>query len=530
MSFRYHGNYCGPGWSAGKYQKSVRSRVAALDEFDETCKDHDGAYAGGIGLKAADRLFYKRNIGKGFKRSAAAIAVGVQGYFRAPDSQSGVVSKSSGMAPAGRRSKSRSRGRSAYRTPRTAPRRRISSRSRSGNGVRPMSISSRASSASVAVRGNPFRSRSRSVVRFRPGSTSGGVGLGGTGLGTRPRNFNKPNAMKYRGCNTFVKEIGSTVESTDQVIYLGHTTHASLLVREVAWGALFNRLMEKASYFPTTPESSGYATLAGDKFVVSYRTVDEAAIPGSIIEIWTPGAGVITQLTFVAWAMAAARPWNSTVGGEICFQRIYVECPVYNPQFRSLAEVCMFKLKINLQSKSAMKFQNRSISTSGNQEEDSIDNVPLYGKWYGGNGTGSRHTFQSSVGAFPFTADQTTGIIFTPSSTGTEEPPYPAEFTKIQLAGSFSLPPGVVKTSVISSGGTHAWDQLFKGTNPFPATAGVKAFTPMGKFKFFGVEKIMNVNAEVPMVVSYEVQTTIMAAVQEGHNNVQTSNFYSAIV
>lgn len=83
FSFRYHGNYAGPGWSAGKYQKSVAgSSVPAIDEFDETAKEHDAAYALGKDLKKADYKFFKQNFGKGFKRSVAALAVGAQGYLR----------------------------------------------------------------------------------------------------------------------------------------------------------------------------------------------------------------------------------------------------------------------------------------------------------------------------------------------------------------------------------------------------------------------------------------------------------------
>lgn len=81
----YHGNYCGPGWSAGKYQNSVVSDVPAIDEFDDTCKLHDAAYAAHGDLLHADLLFANRNFGKGFKRSAAAIAVGGQAAIRAID-------------------------------------------------------------------------------------------------------------------------------------------------------------------------------------------------------------------------------------------------------------------------------------------------------------------------------------------------------------------------------------------------------------------------------------------------------------
>lgn len=81
---RYHGNYCGPNWSAGKRQPSVKygKGPKAIDDFDETCRIHDSAYAANKDLKSADSRFFRQNFGKGLKRSLAAIAVGAQGLFR----------------------------------------------------------------------------------------------------------------------------------------------------------------------------------------------------------------------------------------------------------------------------------------------------------------------------------------------------------------------------------------------------------------------------------------------------------------
>jgi len=82
---KYHGNYCGPNWSAGLHQPSVLSDVPSIDEFDETCRIHDAAYASGSDLLSADVAFTRANFGKGAKRTAAAAAVGVQAAVRAID-------------------------------------------------------------------------------------------------------------------------------------------------------------------------------------------------------------------------------------------------------------------------------------------------------------------------------------------------------------------------------------------------------------------------------------------------------------
>lgn len=79
---RFHGNYCGPNWSAGRHQPSVVSDVPAVDEFDETCRAHDAAYATGQDLFIADGAFYDANIGRGYKRTAAALAVKAQQLTR----------------------------------------------------------------------------------------------------------------------------------------------------------------------------------------------------------------------------------------------------------------------------------------------------------------------------------------------------------------------------------------------------------------------------------------------------------------
>lgn len=83
MAFAYHGKYCGPGWSAGKYQSSVESNMPADDEFDETCKMHDAVYARKGNLGDADKRFFLQNIlSTNPRRQHAAFAVGVQSVLR----------------------------------------------------------------------------------------------------------------------------------------------------------------------------------------------------------------------------------------------------------------------------------------------------------------------------------------------------------------------------------------------------------------------------------------------------------------
>jgi len=82
---RYHGNYCGNNWSDGKVQPSVVGTIEPIDEFDNTCRIHDNAYATGSDLNAADDLFVASNLLAGPKQSLAATAVAGQRAFRTID-------------------------------------------------------------------------------------------------------------------------------------------------------------------------------------------------------------------------------------------------------------------------------------------------------------------------------------------------------------------------------------------------------------------------------------------------------------
>lgn len=78
------GGYCGPWWSDYQFQGSVAGYGPARSHFDQTCKDHDAAYARAKtdeDFRRADEKFYQSNFGKSIGRSAAAVAVKYGGRF-----------------------------------------------------------------------------------------------------------------------------------------------------------------------------------------------------------------------------------------------------------------------------------------------------------------------------------------------------------------------------------------------------------------------------------------------------------------
>ena len=58
--FRFEGtDWCGPGWSDGKWQSNNGGYSTARSRFDQACKEHDSNLANHKGTKYSDLKFYK---------------------------------------------------------------------------------------------------------------------------------------------------------------------------------------------------------------------------------------------------------------------------------------------------------------------------------------------------------------------------------------------------------------------------------------------------------------------------------------
>lgn len=73
MSLRVHGNWCGPGWTAGKWMNAADmteedKKIDAIDALDQACKNHDINLA--EGNPDADKIF-EEEAGK----------LGIKGYL-----------------------------------------------------------------------------------------------------------------------------------------------------------------------------------------------------------------------------------------------------------------------------------------------------------------------------------------------------------------------------------------------------------------------------------------------------------------
>lgn len=514
---KYHGNWCGPGWSAGKFQDSVDEDYPAIDEFDETCKTHDRAYARGEDLKAADMAFYEANVGKGIKRTAAAYAVGLQGKLRS-------LPEKNNMLPVRGRSRSSNRVRSASAppTPRASVQRgRRRTRSTSAN---------RSTSRNVRRRlFSPSRSRSRSFSRSRSrASSSRGRGSSGsvhmsTNSVSRMRSLGKLGTLQTQGVQITI-EHGNTFSSSSAV-YIGHATCPSNVMRRGIYRALVKKILIAARKLNNKWDAVPLFNVATDEIRITYR---QGLDPGATAVNHTVIVGGNTQEGIAGQFYSHFETVQMT---QSVFMYItYIPAgATLNPNFIGVTTIDLQKCYIKMSVNSNLKIQNRTVSVTADNEADDVNNVPLIGKSYSGTGTGAKFV-HSTAGNVPFVADNFKGVIQRAGNVNElAEPPSPRLFDRVQKHGTVSLEPGEIMTSNLKYTKSILLDNLIAiAYNEYEdAQAGHRYHQKyIGFFKFFGLEKKIDAVAstsENVVNVAYEHDLKVTMCISPRTNTLTTS-------
>jgi len=528
FSIAYHGNYCGPGWSAGKYQNSVCSTVPALDEFDMTCKEHDCAYATpGADLKAADEKFYSQNRGKGFKRHMAAIAVGTQGFFRDP------ADPSTEHIP--------------YVEPKRAPN---SDSTPFSTNMATVARKGKLSKGSRRTGGT--RSRTKKVARRRVKrknvKKSKKVGRKSRKKNSRKSGKGVPNIASGL---QFTRETGGVAATIQPAMYLGHATFPLYTAREYFWGAVIKALCLKIGMVVPAIDDIIFEN-GNDKLFLSYILVPTANTVEDTILIGTTG---FTLKSMMEWFANPARPWNDTaIASQVQFNMIkYVPFldvsdgpgtglyPKTAPQWMSFNGA-----KMHWYCRSEFKMQNRSVAASADDYVTNIDNVPLYANIYQGKGNGVTHQIKSPAGASNLsfvgdTRDAIIGRVYSstndaqgvPSDTMSAEPPAGVEFG-CKKTGRVIAQPGKIDTSVLTDRWSVSFNKLYQKISFGAGTVsdgGEQWKVPYGKFRMFGFDKMIETLASSggtvrePMRVAFEHNLYTTVAFTAGHNKITTQAY-----
>jgi len=186
---------------------------------------------------------------------------------------------------------------------------------------------------------------------------------------------------------------------------------------------------------------------AGDTIRISYYNTPDT---GTLLP-WNLGWSGQTY-DQIALAFVGASLFSASFPPDIVIKQI--EFIPLSPNNRlSYTLIDLTHCKLHFDCKSTLKFQNRSQNQAGGDEE-SVDNVPLYGKSYYGIGNGTGAINRNNAYAFAsrdFICDDDNGVIAkVPTESFYQEPIGPELLEKVKYHGKVHLDPGHLKTSSLT--------------------------------------------------------------------------------
>jgi len=368
----------------------------------------------------------------------------------------------------------------------------------------------------------------------RKGSNSGPGRSGGKIRKLRKVRKTRARKLNKKGVD-FTRETGGKVEAQD-CVYLGHITAPIQDLKKQAAYALMKQLFLKAGEDVGSLDLPMSHINSADKVNVVFSYTPESAMA---IETYSfpGGLGTNTLTALVDWFINAARGWNlNTVDTAD-------QTEVYSIQFTpesigttgytllSPALLMMKQCRVHFDAKSALKMQNRTITSTGNDEAFDVDNCPIYGMSYEGHGQGTRFIKRDQGGARPaFVGHKENGtILVTPSQDDAPvEPPEPENFDKVTREGRIKLEPGEIKTSTLTWKTSMLFNEFWNKTTPNPASTN-KVMKRMGKFRFFAIEKMIHfTNTNTAIRTAYEINYDLSTHVTFRRSLQSTKMFLSA--
>lgn len=301
----------------------------------------------------------------------------------------------------------------------------------------------------------------------------------------------------------YVKTIESnTVASTEnECIYIGHHTHPYEQMRTEIWAIILGLMFRKMNiiFHSRTDSVITRGLQIGDIISIKYRSTP-------LSTVLTGGHTVALDDTFadiISTFASSSQSWWNTRSEQVTLESLeYIPTTVQSP---SRCEVNLHTTYIKIKSVSHLKLQNRTINSTGNDESDDVDNMPLYGKGYMVSGNQAR--ISSHYGSVErVLANQVTGLVNVNSGVDMpEEPPQSTYFVGVKQIGKIHLDPGQLKTSSVTASLSGSVNSVHHKYNQ--SSSGNQR-TYNGKMKFYAIEKMINTTVERPIIIGLELNTT----------------------
>lgn len=324
-------------------------------------------------------------------------------------------------------------------------------------------------------------------------------------------------------------EYNGTSTTTNQCIYIGHSTCPTNVVRQSIDFAIVKKLLMKAELLRNSP--TGGLGLQGYAMVIYYTDNDDA----------TPGLSFqynINNLDTLSDLASQLSPFDGSVPTFPGRKMQYIELiqTIGEGQNVVVCRLSLLNAKIRFHISSKLKIQNRTqaAGTDANQTTTITAN-PLIGKSYDGSGTGTNYMVKTNAagvgGQRQFFVHNENGVLdFAPIDNDLQEPPYGKAFDKVKAMNGYSIAPGEIKTSYLKHASTmplyKAFALLRSVNRDGVGTATVHPQVEFGKFRFMALEKIIDpVETEPDITVGFEHQFNIGVYLVAGRDTF-TTNFH----
>nr|QXP07723.1 MAG: putative capsid protein [Arizlama virus] len=191
-----------------------------------------------------------------------------------------------------------------------------------------------------------------------------------------------------------------------------------------------------------------------------------------------------------------------------------------------LGELNFEELKVHVKTKAAIKMQNRSRSTEGSTSMDSVSNNPIIGRVYETRGLPmtrddfGRFSLVTTVGVNNVRAADYSNAEFN----HLKEPVAPGYFTNLVKSNKIRIMPGEIKYANIEFK-TDEYLLTFMKRLRWDEGNDTRFHYNRGTHLLFGLEDVINVNADENIIISYEVNRETGAFVTEHHKAYSTGVF-----
>lgn len=299
------------------------------------------------------------------------------------------------------------------------------------------------------------------------------------------------------------REVGDVVsDASNQVVYVAHSTMPQRLVERTLFKSLIKRLMQEAGVAIKNENVS----LLGTQYYNSLIRLEYKVKDGAVVAVkeWTlTSASTLLSVaddmynTFNGWAGTANLPQQLL---RISF---FVDFSgVISSAYMLQSTLDLTSARVQIVARSELKVQNRTLNSTGNNQSDNVDNVPIDGKFfeYKTNSTIYRDyatPAASNKQGISTSPDYGTLPKLPVDPTGTsmyDKIPLTSQFIGVKKEGSAHLDPGEIKTSVMTDQTTMTISKLIYllyARSSAGLSTGIQQCW-IGKTRLFAYEKMIN--------------------------------------